>query len=129
MATSEARIEVMRNAELIAGAPTPGIRRRRAFDQPGVLVSQSEIGPGVVSDWHHHAKRWLYGYLAQGELRFDFGSQGRKSVQFSAGDYFRIPPALIHRDVNPSATSHALVIAVLVGEGPGTVNTAGPEPS
>ncbi len=127
MANPESQIVVIRKEFLAAGAITPGITRHKAFDSPGVLISQSRIDPEVSSDWHHHAQRTLYGYLVQGELRFDFGPGGSRAVQFSAGDYFCIPPGIVHRDVNPSRDVQALVVAVLVGEGPPTVNTAGPD--
>lgn len=124
--TTETEIEAIRNRALPPGASTPGILRHTAFETPGVLVSQSRIGRGVISGWHHHPKRTLYGYLVSGQLRFDYGPRGTRAIQLSAGDYFRIPPGLVHRDVNPSAEEEAVVVAVLVGEGPATENTSGP---
>lgn len=126
MLRGDADIEVIKYRDLTPGASTAGITRHKAFDRPGALVSQSRIAPKITSDWHHHAQRTLYGYLVAGHLRFDFGPRGARAVQFSAGDYFLIPPELVHRDVNPSANEEALVVAVLVGEGPPTVNTPGP---
>lgn len=127
MPETQSGIEIIRKQSLTAGAFTAGITRHKAFDSPGVLISQSRIDPKASSDWHHHADRTLYGYLVQGQLRFDYGPQGSRAVEFSAGDYFRILPGIVHRDVNPSRNEHALVVAVLVGEGPPTVNTAGPD--
>lgn len=127
MPEAQPGIEIIRKQALTAGAFTAGITRHKAFDVPGVLVSQSRIDPKVSSDWHHHAKRTLYGYLVQGQLRFDYGPRGIRAVEFSAGDYFRISPGIVHRDVNPSNNEQALVVAVLVGEGPPTVNTPGPD--
>ena len=126
MTKDETEIQVVRKAELTPGASTPGITRHRAFDAPDAIVSQSRIGPGVTSDWHHHAARTLFGYLVSGELRFDYGPRGTLSVRFSAHDYFRIPAGLIHRDVNPRTDRAAIVVGVLVGVGPAVVNTTGP---
>ena len=129
MTEDETQIQVVRERELEPGASTPGIIRHTAFDVPEAIVSQSTIGPGVTSDWHHHATRTLLGYLVSGELRFDYGPRGSLSVEFSAHDYFRIPPRLIHRDVNPRTDREAIVVAVLIGEGPAVVNTTGPADS
>jgi len=70
-------IEVARKAELLAGQSTPGILRERAFEAEGVLFSRSTVGGGVVSDWHHHGERHLYGFLISGHLRLEFGPKGR----------------------------------------------------
>jgi quercetin dioxygenase-like cupin family protein len=126
MTSREPEIEWVRARDLHPGAATPGIRRLLAFDVPGVLVAQSVIEPKAVSDWHHHGSRTLFGHLAQGALRFDYGPRGTQVARLLAGDYFRIPPGAIHRDVNPSDGERALVIAVLVGDGPPTVNVPGP---
>ena len=126
MGAIESEIEVIFSQSLPPGASTSGITRHKAFDRPGIVVSQSRIAPGVTSDWHHHAKRSLYGFLVVGELRFDYGAEGKRHVQISAGDYFLIPPGLVHRDVNPTTDQEAMVVGVLVGEGPTTVNTSGP---
>lgn len=129
MTEDESQIQVVRERELEPGASTPGIIRYRAFNASRAIVSQSRIGPGVTSDWHHHATRTLFGYLVSGQLRFDYGPRGSLSVEFSAHDYFRIPPGLIHRDVNPRTDREAIVVGVLVGEGPAVVNTTGPADS
>jgi quercetin dioxygenase-like cupin family protein len=128
MARSPAPVEVVRGATLAQGTTTPGILRRRAFELPGVVFSESRIAPGVRSDWHHHARRTLCGYLVEGRLRFDFGPGGRRRVSVVAGDYFRIAPGVVHRDVNPDPRRTAFVVAALVGDGDVTVNTEGPDP-
>ena len=126
--TGPSEIEVIRNQDLTPGVSTPGITRHKSFEGPGIIVSQSRIGRGVVSEWHHHGARMLYGHLVSGQLSFDFGPGGARTVELSAGDHFRIPPGLVHRDVNPSGTEEAVVVAVFVGEGPTVVNTTGPDP-
>lgn len=119
-------IEVVRESDLKPGDPTPGIVRRKAFDGGGALVAQSRISAGVVSGWHHHGNRTVFGYLVSGRLRFDFGLGGKDSIEVRAGEYFRIPLMAIHRDVNPSLKEDAFVVNVFVGEGPTLVNVAGP---
>ena len=119
-------IDVIREADLKPGDPTPGIVRRRAFDVGGVLVAQSRVAAGVVSGWHHHGTRTLFGYLVSGRLRFDYGPGGKDSMEVHPGEYFRISPGAIHRDVNPSPTEDLVVVNVILGDGPSLVNVAGP---
>jgi uncharacterized RmlC-like cupin family protein len=119
-------IDVIREPDLRPGDLTPGIVRHRAFDTSSVIVAQTRLAAGVVSGWHHHGSRTLFGYLVSGRLRFDFGRGGKDSVEVRPGEYFRILPRIIHRDVNPSPTEALLVVNVSVGEGPSLVNVAGP---
>jgi uncharacterized RmlC-like cupin family protein len=119
-------IDVIREADMKPGDPTEGIVRRKAFDTGTVLVAQSRVAPRVVSGWHHHGTRTLFGYLVSGRLRFDFGPGGKNSVEIHPGEYFRIAPRAIHRDVNPSLMEEVSVVNVLVGEGPSLVNVPGP---
>jgi len=120
------RIEVVRKAELLAGQSTPGILREKAFETEGVLFSRSTVAGAVVSDWHHHGERHLYGFLISGHLRLEFGSRGEESVDLHPGDFFHIPPGLIHRDVNPDKREELLVANILLGKGPTVVNAKGP---
>jgi quercetin dioxygenase-like cupin family protein len=121
-----AEIDVIREADMTPGDPTAGIIRKKAFDTSGALVAQSRVAARVVSGWHHHGSRTLFGYLVSGRLRFDFGPGGKNSVEIHPGEYFRIAPHVIHRDVNPSPTEELFVVNVLVGEGPSLVNVPGP---
>jgi mannose-6-phosphate isomerase-like protein (cupin superfamily) len=119
-------IDVVPESELKPGDPVPGLVRKRAFDVPGALVAQTRIAARVVSGWHHHGARTLYGYLVSGRLRFDYGPGGKNSVEVHAGEHFRIAPRVIHRDVNPSPTEELFVVNVIVGDGPSLVNVPGP---
>ena len=116
------RIEVARSNELMRGDSTEGIRRDRAFKEEDAVVSRSTVLPGVISAWHHHGSRSLYGYLVVGRFRLEFGPNGSRSVDLNPGDFFRIPVGVIHRDVNPDAVVEAVVVNVAIGEGPAVVN-------
>jgi uncharacterized RmlC-like cupin family protein len=120
-------IEVVRGNALTRGSSTRGITRDKAFEEGMVLVSRSRIASGVVSDWHHHGRRRLFGVLLAGRLRLEYGPHGKEAVDLEPGDFFRIPVGLVHRDVNPDAMREAIVAAFLEGEGIPTVNVAGPE--
>jgi uncharacterized RmlC-like cupin family protein len=119
-------IEVVREADLRPGDPTPGISRSKAFEGSGVLVARTRVAPGVVSGWHHHGSRTVYGYLVSGRLRFDYGRGGKDSLEVRPGEHFRIYPRVIHRDVNPSPTEEVVIVNVFVGDGPSLINVAGP---
>jgi len=84
------------------------------------------VDPGAASPWHHHGRRTLYGFVVTGELVLEFGPGGTRRVRPVAGQFFRIPPGLVHRDVNP-ARGATLVVNVILGEGPATTDVDGPE--
>lgn len=120
------RIEVTRSNELTRGDSTEGIRRDRAFNEEDAVVSRSTVSPGVISAWHHHGSRSLYGYPVVGRFRLEFGPNGSRSVDLSTGDFFRIPVGVVHRDVNPDAVVEAVIVNVAIGEGPAVVNVKEP---
>ena len=121
---SMARIEVWSSEP--ERTPTPGgFGRRTVFETETVRVGETRISPGAHSAWHHHGQRTLYGFVVSGQLTLEFGSRGRESVRPSAGDFFRIPPGLVHRDVN-SNEDEAVILNVTVGEGPPTSDVDGP---
>ena len=108
------------------GRATPGgFGRRAVFETEDVRVGETRVAPGATSAWHHHGQRTLYGFVASGELTLEFGRGGKRSVRPTAGDFFQIPAGLVHRDVN-SAEVEAVVVNVMVGPGPMTVDVDGP---
>jgi len=119
-------IEVVHTTGLRKGGLTRGITRKEAFALEWVSVGRSRIPPLVASGWHHHAKRDVYGYLVAGRLRLEYGRGGKDAADVRAGDFFHIPVGLVHRDVNPSRRIDAIVVNVLLGEGPTVVNVAEP---
>jgi len=118
------RIEVIRGRTSKKGEATQGITRDKGFEADGVLVGRSRIGPGVESDWHHHAKRNVYGFIVAGRLRLDYGRTGKHSTEARAGDFFFIPAGLVHRDVNPDSEEVAVVVNVMLGKGPAVINVS-----
>src|SRR6266571_3092244 len=114
-------VEVVRDSDLTKGASTDGITRRRAFESGDVLVSQSRVGPGVASGWHHHGTRHLYGFLVSGQLQLEYLLNGTQMVTVQAGDFFHIPVGLVHRDLNPDQDRELVVVNVLAGKGPAVI--------
>ncbi|MGQ0797982.1 MAG: cupin domain-containing protein [Methanobacteriota archaeon] len=121
------RIEVVRHADLRAGDATQGITRDRAFDLRGIAVSQTRVPGAVASGWHHHDARRPFGYIVVGRLRLEYGPGGSRAADLGLGDFFHIPPRLVHRDVNPSPGEDAVVVNVLAGGGATVVNVDGPD--
>jgi uncharacterized RmlC-like cupin family protein len=118
------RIEVVR--KLTPGVKTPGILREKAFDLASVLFSKSTIAPKNVSAWHHHGARELFGFTLSGRLSLEYGPDGKESADLREGDFFRIPPGLVHRDVNPDHSAEAVIVNILIGKGPALVNVERP---
>lgn len=119
-------IEVIRAEKLQSGSVTKGILREKAFDSGSMLVSKSTVSGGTVSDWHHHGGRTLYGFVVSGRLRLECVKNGTDAVEVREGDFFHIPPGLVHRDVNPDRSVSAVIVNVLAGEGPAVVNVEAP---
>jgi uncharacterized RmlC-like cupin family protein len=71
-----------------------------------------------------HGKREVYGFVVSGRLRFDYGKTVKDSIEARSGDFFHIPVGLIHRDVNPDHDYEAVVVNVMLGEGPAVVNVS-----
>jgi quercetin dioxygenase-like cupin family protein len=120
---TEERIEVIRSADQKAASTTPGLSRIRAFDSPGIIFAKSIIGPKIVSGWHHHGSRNLYGYVLQGMLDLEYAGG---SVRIAEGDFFHVPVGLVHRDVNPDSSVSAVLVNLFLGEGDPVVNVNPP---
>ena len=119
-------IDVARRAELGAGYSTEGIIRKKAFESENIIFSQSQVLPGVVSGWHHHGTHHLYGYIVSGRLQLEYGSEGEKKANLNPGDFFHVPPNLVHRDVNPNMDRDLFVVNIPVGTGPAVMNVDSP---
>jgi len=119
-------IDIARSAELGAGYSTEGITRKKAFESENVIFSQSQVLPGVVSGWHHHGTHHLYGYIVSGRLQLEYGSVGEKKADLNPGDFFHVPPNLVHRDINPNRDLDLFVVNILVGTGPAVINVDSP---
>ncbi len=120
------RIEVIRGSELRAGDSTQGIVRKRAFESENAIVAQSQVAPGVVSGWHHHGTRQLYGFIVSGRLQLEYFLKGKEIADLNVGDFFHIPAGLVHRDLNPNIDRDLVVVNILVGGGPAVVNVDRP---
>ena len=47
-------------------------------------------------------------------------------MDLNPGDFFHVPPGLVHRDINPNKDSDLIVVNILVGTGPAVINVNPP---
>jgi uncharacterized RmlC-like cupin family protein len=97
-------------------AQTPGMRRYEAISgkrngSRKIWMGESHIGPGMVSGDHHHGEAETGIYVVSGHPVFVFLEAGaERCVQTEPGDYVYVPPYVPHREENPSADEHAVVV-------------------
>jgi uncharacterized RmlC-like cupin family protein len=107
--------------------PTPGKVREEAISIVGLWSGFVRTEPGVSSGWHHHGDHDTSVYVIAGNVRIEFGPGGLQSSDAGPGDFVHIPKHVIHREVNPGATTSQEIIS-RSGTGPLTVNVDGPAP-
>jgi uncharacterized RmlC-like cupin family protein len=56
----------------------------------------------------------------------EFGPGGSETLEAGPGDFFVVPPHTVHRESNPGAAQHLLVVA-RVGSGPTVFEVDGPD--
>lgn len=118
----------MRPDELTQAPGYPGVVREVAFAGERAALIRASADGGAATGWHHHGDRDVFGYLARGRARFEFGEGGRESTEVEEGGFFHVPAGLVHRDVNPSDEPQEFVL-VFAGTGPLAVDVDGPEPA
>ncbi len=108
--------------------PTPGMRRRRAIDVPGLWAGVVHTEPGSVSGWHHHGTHETSLYVLEGVMQLEFGPGGATAVRATTGEFIHVPAHTVHRESNPTDGQSTAVIA-RAGQGPPTTNVGGPDPA
>ena len=121
-------VRVVTPADLTAADPTPGMTRQQAVGAGPLWSGLVHTEPGATSGWHHHGPHQTSLYVLAGRMRLDFGPGGDSRVEAGPGDFVHVPPYAVHRESNPAGEVSTAVIA-RAGEGPPTVNVAGPDPA
>jgi uncharacterized RmlC-like cupin family protein len=121
-----AEITVLPAAALDGAIPTPGMVRRDGLLADHLRVIHVTTAPGTASGWHHHAEHETVGYVLEGKLRLEWGASGGRRVDAGPGDFFRVPPGVIHRESNPDSVEQ-LLVGFRIGTGVSVVNVEGPE--
>lgn len=122
----EDRVEIVQSAPHKAGPGKP-YGGQPIFEVPGSHVGLTRLSPKAVTPWHHHGACNFYGYVIEGTVTLEFGAGGRNVEHVEPGQFLRIPPHLIHRDVNQTEET-VLIATICVGEGPMSVVVDGPTP-
>jgi uncharacterized RmlC-like cupin family protein len=97
-------------------AQTPGMRRYEAISgrrngSRKIWMGESHIGPAMVSGDHHHGEAETGIYVVSGHPVFVFLEGGEeRRVETEPGNYVYVPPYVPHREENPSAEEHAVVV-------------------
>ncbi|MFW6069259.1 MAG: cupin domain-containing protein [Chloroflexota bacterium] len=123
------KIKALEKDKLQEAPTTPAIIRHLAFRGDEFVILRSRTQPGAVSGWHHHGDYDVYGYMASGNFRFEYGPGGGDVTTVDEGGFFHVPRRTVHRDVNPSQTEGQEVILFLRGQGDMVVNVEGPDPA
>ena len=110
----------------MAADPTPGMRRQKAFEAPGLWAGVVDTDPGAASGWHHHGEHESSLYLLAGGRGFEFGRTWFVGVEAQAGDFLHVPAGAVHREINPGDVVSRAVIA-RAGAGAPTVNVDRPD--
>ena len=121
-----ANIRVMPKEDLQAGPATAGMVRSSAITADNVWVGEVRTDAGMISGWHHHGEHATYGYVVRGSVKFEYGSDGRETVQAGPGDFFSVPPHTVHRESNPDR-QESVIVLTRVGAGPTVTNVEGPD--
>lgn len=112
--------------DFVEADPTPGMRRQRAFEAPGLWAGVVHTEPGAASGWHHHGDHETSLYVVAGTLRLSCGPGGSAEIDAGPGEFLHVPAHTVHRESNPGADRSTAVIA-RAGQGPPTINVDGPD--
>lgn len=119
-------IRVVRGGDLVAGKDRDGISRRSGQAEEEVSLAMATLEAGRMSGWHHHGDHTSCVYVLQGRLHIDWGAGGRECVDLAAGDFYVVPPHLVHREGNSGADELRLA-AFYLGTGPLSTDAESPE--
>lgn len=121
------KIQVFRRGEGNAQTTqTAGMEREELIATPEAWVGMVQTQPQFTSGWHHHGEYDTYIYVISGQIKLEFGKDGKESCVARSGEVVCIPKHSVHRESNP-ANEQQLLFGVRVGKGAPVFNVAGPE--
>jgi uncharacterized RmlC-like cupin family protein len=121
-------VRLIRPAERVEGAPTPGMVREEAIATGGMWAGFATTDPRMTSGWHHHGEYESSIYVLSGQVRMEFGPGGSSIVEAGPGDFLFVARGAVHRESNPS-DEPGTAIVVRAGSGEPVFNVEGPEPA
>jgi uncharacterized RmlC-like cupin family protein len=105
---------------------TSGMRREELVSSANAWVGLVSTAPHFVSGWHHHGEYDTYIYVISGQIKMEFGQDGKESCEAKSGEVLHVPQHTVHRETNPSDEKQ-LLFGVRVGHGASVTNVAGPD--
>ncbi|MCH8907527.1 MAG: cupin domain-containing protein [Candidatus Heimdallarchaeota archaeon] len=104
---------------------TSGMSREELFTNPDAWTGIVKTDPNTSSGWHHHGDYDTYVYVIAGNVRLDFGQNGKNVIEAGQGDVVFIPKGTIHKESNPNSKEGELFV-IRVGSGTPVFNVEGP---
>lgn len=104
---------------------TTGMHREELVTTSDAWVGMVSTDPHFTSGWHHHGEYDTYVYVISGQIKMEFGEDGKESCVAKAGEVLHVPKNTIHRESNPSDEKQ-LLFGVRVGKGIPVTNVEGP---
>jgi uncharacterized RmlC-like cupin family protein len=88
-------------------AQTPGSERYAAVARSlGITTTLwaglFEVKPRSKTGIHHHGEQETIAYVLSGDCEIRWGASGEFIGRANAGDFIRVPPFLLHMEINPS---------------------------
>jgi quercetin dioxygenase-like cupin family protein len=93
---------VAREDDLVPAGLLRNLTRLTPFPDAPVQQVRGHAAGRVESEWHHHGDNDVLGYVLAGEGYVEWGTGEGERKLARAGDFFRVPAGVVHRDVNPS---------------------------
>lgn len=102
-------------------APTPlgelsptELLQQALAGEPGkeVRMQLYTLSPGASVPWHIHPDAHEFGYILSGGVTLEIAGEPKREL--TAGEAVYVPPNVVHRGLNPSATEpmHVFVVRV-----------------
>lgn len=107
-------------------AQTEGMLRKELVTTPDAWVGMVSTESGFVSGWHHHGDFETFIYVISGEIKMEFGKDGKENCIAKPGEVLYVPKETVHRESNPSREKQ-LLFGVRVGKGAPVFNVDSPE--
>jgi uncharacterized RmlC-like cupin family protein len=111
-------------------AQTPGSKRVAAI--PGRSARKSHMWGGLFfvrpksqTAIHHHGVQETIVYVLEGQALIRWGKHGEFEALANSGDFIRVPPFLLHREINPSDSATFSWVVVRSTPEPIVVNLPG----
>lgn len=111
--------------DLVPTAVLANLTRLTPFPDAAVQQVRGHASGRIESSWHHHGDNDVFGYVIEGEGYVEWGTDEDERKLARAGEWFRVPAGLVHRDVNPSDADQEYVLW-LTGSEPRVVDVDGP---